>query len=96
MFAAAAIAAGVAVADVTSANIVGYQNKTPDTSFKFVGPNFIQCDGTEDLTLGDLKFNCDETNAYPEKGWMPMVDLVNVLDQDGNCPEQLVYVNQAS
>ncbi len=40
MFAAAAIAAGVAVADVTSANIVGYQNKDVSKGTSFQIPTF--------------------------------------------------------
>ena len=32
MFAAAAIAAGVAVADISSANVVGYQNRAAEKS----------------------------------------------------------------
>ena len=52
MFAAAAIAAGVALAEVQSANVVGYQNSTVLNSSKLVTATFIKVDGSE-KKLGD-------------------------------------------
>ena len=67
MFAIAAVAAGVAMADVTSANTVGYiDKKSAVNDFNYVAPTFIQCDGEEyydiqefqlDSTVGDRAAN---------------------------------------
>ena len=47
MFAAAAIAAGVAVADVTSANVVGYQNQTMElVNSTMAGGSFVTVGST--------------------------------------------------
>ena len=51
MFVAAAIAAGVAVADVTSANVVGYMNVKRPTGY----PNY--CAGSMFLKPGTEKYN---------------------------------------
>ena len=56
MFAAAAIAAGVAVADVTSANIVGYQSyQTESNESPAFGPTFIPVNGADGIKMKDLK-----------------------------------------
>ena len=59
MFAAAAIAAGIAVADVTSANVVGYQNVAVPESGSFAGIAPTFCPVTDGVTgtikLGEIK-----------------------------------------
>ena len=54
MFAAAAIAAGVAMADITSANVVGYQNIEVKNGFNMIALNFQPVDGTEEIAIQDL------------------------------------------
>ena len=60
MFAAAAIAAGVAMADVTSANIVGYMNQALPVDGLAVGPAFINVSG-ETIDLMDIS-----VTGYPD------------------------------
>ena len=55
MFAAAAIAAGVAVADVTSANIVGYMNQETSEGSALVTSPFVRINDTESFKITDLK-----------------------------------------
>ena len=64
MFAAAAIAAGVAVADVTSANVVGYQGVTKPTGcqYSMAGSMFI-APGAEDFSLADINITWDAGSA---------------------------------
>ena len=76
-----------------SANVVGYQEKTP-TNFKFIGPNFINCNDTEDITLGDLKINCNEEDPEAETGWAANGDAINILNAAGNNVHTLVYIPQ--
>ena len=59
----------------------------------FIGADFIGCDGTEDLTLADLQFVCEEDAWEPVTGWVPGIDTVNLLDFQGRCEHQLVYVS---
>ena len=63
MFAAAAIAAGVAVADVTSANVVGYQNFGVGSGLSSLSaPPFLKIIG--DRKLSDLKFVSKDGTAF--------------------------------
>ena len=56
MFAAAAMAAGIAMADVTSANIVGYQNlATEMNESPSIGMTFLPVAGGETFKLGSVK-----------------------------------------
>ena len=72
---------------------MGYNNKTP-TQFKFLGFDFVGCDGKEDFTLADFKVNCDEENLEPTSGWFAGVDAINILNEDGNNERTLVYLPQ--
>ena len=54
MCAVAALTAGIALADVTSANIVGYQNKELRAGFKLVGAAFTNV-GKDSIMLSDIK-----------------------------------------
>ena len=63
MFAAAAIAAGVAVADVTSANVVGYQNQplVGNNGVNWVVATIQDMNNTlEEQTLGSFKIPTDQ------------------------------------
>lgn len=73
--------------------MVGYNLKTP-TNFKFLGPNFINCNGTEDITLADFNVNCDEEDPEAISGWAANVDTVNLLNSEGNVTRALVYIPQ--
>ena len=73
--------------------VVGYNLKTP-TNFKFLGPNFIDCNGTEDITLADFNVNCDETDPDASSGWAANYDTVVLLDSAGNNIRNLVYIPQ--
>ena len=57
MCAAAALIAGVAVADITSANIVGYAGTQLDDDWGFVlaGSQFVNIGGSQVFRLGDVK-----------------------------------------
>ena len=56
MFAMAVIAAGAAMADVTSANVVGYQElNTTDGGRKMVVPTFLNVGESNKVSLADLK-----------------------------------------
>ena len=68
IFAAAAIAAGVAMADVTSSNVVGYQNIAINPGFNMIAFNFQPMDGTEDIKIADFVQNKDELVAGTNTG----------------------------
>ena len=74
MFAAAAMAAGIAMADVTSANIVGYNTKqTAEVLYPTFGACFIPVNGAKTYQLGDIKAeNTNWGNSY-----------IMFLDKDG-------------
>ena len=88
--AAASMAAVSAFAAVESPNIVGYNTKAV-SGYKFVGADFINCDGTEGMTLGDLKTNCDMTGELGT-GWQALADSVVILDAGGNFVRKLVFL----
>ena len=73
MFAVAAVAAGVALADVTSANIVGYQNLSNDgCESPSIGATFVPLSGESTYKLGELKgIETDPDN-----------DVLQLLDPD--------------
>ena len=78
MFAAAAIAAGVAVADVTSANVVGYQTYTLVPGLNMISDAFLKVDGEGKILINDLIPNQKEVcNASS--------------DVDGTADEILLY-----
>ena len=72
MFATAAIAAGVAMADITSANVVGYQNITINPGFNMIAFNFQPVEGGEDISIQDFVQN---------KGDLVAGATVNTSDQ---------------
>ena len=80
MFAAAAIAAGVAVADVTSANIVGYQTKTIETANQqeMVGATFVSVGGTA-LDIQDIVLVNDNEMGG---SWIKWWDAENAVYSD--------------
>ena len=56
MFAMAVMAAGAAMADVTSANVVGYQNlETVSVGKKMICPTFLNVGESNKVSLADLK-----------------------------------------
>ena len=93
MFAAAAIAAGVAVADVTSANVVGYQNLGMDLGVsKISAPTFLKIGGArkiKDLTpisKGGNTFLQSNfyLNFYDSIGNMLLVKNVDWINDEKN------------
>ena len=88
MLAAAAIAAGVAVADVTSANVVGYANDGLSAGkWKPVCSQFIKIgtDGAE-MKLKDLVPNLDGGTTSWQKG-----DAIKVMNTAGGVDFQAKY-----
>lgn len=74
MFAVAALAAGVACAEITSANVVGYQTKDTVEGFNFMAPTFQPVGGGE-VHIQDIKL--DKSTA---ESW---ADNIQVLDEGG-------------
>ena len=90
MFAVAAVAAGVAVADVTSANVVGYVNDGVPRNVARIVCSQFQKIGVEaaDMTLGDL---------VPGGKWrMGRTDKIKVFKASGAVDFQAVYVDAAT
>ena len=71
----AAILCGTAVADVTSANVVGYANRDLVRSeFNYCVANFLPMGkDKEEMTMGDLKFNANFKNSE-----------IQILEDGGN------------
>lgn len=90
LIALAAVATCGAALAVESANIVGYRNKDLN-NFQFVGSTFIGVDGSETMTYGDLKTNCDLTGELGT-GWQAMSDAVVELNANGSFVRKAVYV----
>ena len=90
---AAALAAfcGAVQADgISSANTVGYRQKALN-NFQFVGSTFTGVGGSETMTYGDLKTNCDLTGELGT-GWQAMADAVVELDAGGSFIRKAVFV----
>ena len=90
---AAALAAfcGAVQADgISSANTVGYRQKALG-SFQFVGSTFTGVGGSETMTYGGLKTNCDLTGELGT-GWAAMADAVVELDANGSFIRKVVFV----
>ena len=72
MFAVAAVTAGICCADVTSANVVGYQTKGIGTNagdikayqLNMMAPTFIAV-GKQTVRLGDIQYKNFSTGASP-------------------------------
>ena len=77
-------------AEVVSTDVVGYDNK-PVSGYMFVGTDFINCDGTEAATVGDLQTNCDMTGELGT-GWQALADSIVILDAGGNFVRKLVFL----
>ncbi|MBQ3344865.1 MAG: hypothetical protein IJG84_23445 [Kiritimatiellae bacterium] len=75
---------------ITSANTVGYRQKELG-SFQFVGSTFTGVGGSETMTYGALKTNCDLTGELGT-GWIAMADAVVELDAYGSFIRKVVFV----
>ena len=69
---------------------MGYRSKALN-NFQFVGSTFTGVGGSESMTYGDLKTNCDLTGEVGD-GWQPMADAVVELDEDGSFVRKVVFV----
>ena len=85
--------ATVSLAELASANVVGFADKATE-NFTFIGPAFTQIGGGENFTYGDIKVNCDETGEGDGSGWQPLGDFICVLDENGSFVRKLVYAPQ--
>lgn len=71
MFVAAAIAAGVAVADVTSANVVGYMEvERPSAYQNYCGGSFLMTVGATEYSLADLEITGPSTIANARNNYI--------------------------
>ena len=85
MFAIAAVSAGICMADVTSANVVGYEGVSVKASQKcYVGMTFQKLTN-EGLKLGDFGVNAD---------YAPMSDTLTLLDEFGGTAGTYIYMSQ--
>ena len=75
---------------ISSANTVGYRSK-PLNNFQFVGSTFTGVGGSETMTYGNLKTNCDLTGELGT-GWLAMSDAVVELNENGSFVRYVVYV----
>ena len=69
---------------------MGYRSK-PLNNFQFVGSTFTGVGGSESMTYGDLKTNCDLTGEVGT-GWQAMSDAVVELNANGSFVRNVVYV----
>ena len=92
MFGLACAAGLMAVGDVSSANIVGY-NAGAVEGFAFVGPSFTKVGGATTFKYSDIVVNCDETGSG--SGWQPLLDSIVILDENGSFVRKLVYLPQS-
>ena len=70
--------------------MVGFREK-PLNNFQFSGTTFVNVDGSETMTYGDLKTNCDLTGEVGN-GWQAMSDAIVELDANGSFVRYVVYV----
>ena len=83
----------MAVGDVSSANIVGY-NAGAVEGFAFVGPSFTKVGGATAFKYSDIVVNCDETGEGGGSGWQPLLDSIVILNANGSYVRKLVYLPQ--
>ena len=83
---------GAACADVTSANIVGYNQRTT-ANYMYVGTPFTGVGGGESFTWKDFKVNVDETGDIGD-GWQALADSINMLNQNGSYVRTIIYLPQ--
>ena len=89
MFAAAVIAAGVAVADVTSANVVGYVTKGARDGFCYFTPTFRAVSGDQaKIDINDIQMGADVTTGAADLQFLN-VNGGTEVDKEG---ELLAYV----
>ena len=69
---------------------MGYRQKALN-NFQFVGSTFTGVGGSETMTYGDLKTNCDLTGELGT-GWQAMGDAVVELDALGSFVRKVVFV----
>ena len=93
MFGLACAAGLMAVGDVSSANIVGY-NAGAVEGFAFVGPSFTKVGGATAFKYSDIVVNCDETGEGGGSGWQPLGDSIVILNENGSFVRKLVYLPQ--
>ena len=93
MFGLACAAGLMAVGDVSSANIVGY-NAGAVEGFAFVGPSFTKVGGATAFKYSDIVVNCDETGEGGGSGWLPLADSIVILNENGSFVRKLVYLPQ--
>ena len=94
--ASAALCATVGFSDVTSANVVGYQNKDVG-AFSLVGTTFktLGCEEA-DMTLGAISANSVmKTNGRYDKGWNWSLSYITFFDADGEAGPNLAYLPEA-
>ena len=84
MCAIAAVSAGICLADVTSANVVGYQNKEVTPNTMNISCSTFQMVGNKVATLGDIKAN--DIFAFAE-------DTLQLLTGTGGTLAQYTYCN---
>ena len=79
---------------ISSANTVGYRQKAL-SNFQFVGSTFTGVGGSETMTYGDLKTNCDLTGELGT-GWQAMLDAVVELNGKKLCSLEKILWRQQS
>ena len=85
MFAAAAAFCGTVFA-LESANVVGYQNQSIG-QFNITATPFLQVNGGEAWTLGDIK---------PNANWIEMSDIIQTFTSAGKADVAYMYITEAS
>ena len=80
--AVAAMTAGIAMADVTSQNVVGYQTLPGNEGFTFITPTFIGIGANYDIQ--NVKIAGDNVTGYCDQAFQ-------ILDADGNVQDEDYY-----
>ena len=80
----------VQASGISSANTVGYRSK-PLNNFQFVGSTFTGVGGSETMTYGGLKTNCDLTGEVGD-GWQALTDAIVELNANGSFVRKVVFV----
>jgi hypothetical protein len=85
IFAAAAVA-GMGAFALESANVVGYQNQSIG-QFNITATPFVQVNGGEAWTLGDIK---------PNANWIEMSDVIQTFTSAGKADVAYMYITEAT
>ena len=83
MFAVAAMAAGIAVADITSSNIVGYSNKAAEGNLNFYAPQFV--------TVGCNTIDIQDIELKDTEGMVGYGDSMQIIGPLGNATKSYSY-----